>query len=98
MIGVIFGRIVIRPYRVFATNFNLSNSHTIHTVGDGFPVPREAKRLPYNPQQRRTPRGLTMGSLFHRDNNFTMVTIENETSLCYNVMDYTPGGVYVEYY
>ena len=50
MIGVIFGRIVIRPYKVFATNFNLSNSHTIHTVGDGFPVPREAKRLLYNPQ------------------------------------------------
>ena len=29
-------------------------------------------------------------------NNFIMVTIENEAGMCYNVMDYTPGGVYVE--
>ena len=39
-----------------------------------------------------------MGSLFAVHKYFTMVTIENEISLCYNVMDYTPGGVYVEYY
>ena len=30
-------------------------------------------------------------------NNFIMVTIENDSRMCYNKIDYTPGGVYVEY-
>ena len=32
------------------------------------------------------------------NNNFTAVTIENKMSLWYNKPDYTPGGVYVEFY
>lgn len=36
--------------------------------------------------------------VFTGHNNFTMVTIENERWMCYNKIDYTPGGVYVEYY
>ena len=39
-----------------------------------------------------------MGRLLPVHKNYKMVTIENEISLCYNVIDYTPGGVYVEYY
>ncbi len=31
-------------------------------------------------------------------NNFISVTIENKMSLWYNDSDYTPGGVYVEFY
>ena len=42
------GANTVRPYDVSATNFDFANYHTIHTVGDGFPVPREAKRLPYD--------------------------------------------------
>ena len=42
----------VRPYNVSATNFDFLNYHTIHTVGDGFPVPREAKRLPYDENRK----------------------------------------------
>ena len=45
----------------------------------------------------RTPCGLVMGSLFAVHKYFIMVTIENEAGMCYNKIDYTPGGVYVEY-
>ena len=52
MNGVFFGRIVIRLYDVSATNFEFFNYHTIHTVGDGFPVPREVKRLTYDENRK----------------------------------------------
>ena len=35
-----------------STNSNLSNCCAIGTVGDGFPVPREAKRLPYDENRK----------------------------------------------
>ena len=38
------------------------------------------------------------GSCFVGHKYFIMVTIENGGWMCYNVKDYTPGGVYVEYY
>ena len=38
-----------------------------------------------------------MGSLFAVHKYFIMVTIENEGRMCYNKMDYIPGGIYVEY-
>ena len=38
-----------------------------------------------------------MGSLFAVHKYFIMVTIEKEERMCYNMIDYTPGGVYVEY-
>jgi hypothetical protein len=40
---------------------------------------------------------MVMGSLFAVHKYFIMVTIENEAGMCYNKIDYTPGGVYVEY-
>ena len=46
----------------------------------------------------RTPCGLVMGSLFVVHKYFIMVTIENKGRMCYNKMDYIPGGIYVEYY
>ena len=39
MIGEFFGRIVIRPYEMSATNSDSSNYHTIHTVGDSETLP-----------------------------------------------------------
>ena len=41
---------------------------------------------------------MVMGSLFAVHKYFIMVTIANDSRMCYNKTDYTPGGVYVEYY
>ena len=53
--------------------------------------------LPSRSEITRTPCGLVMRSLFVVHKYFIMVTIENERRMCYNKMNYTPGGVYVEY-
>ena len=52
-------------------------------------------------EQKRNNEGLPVvdhGESFVVHKYFIMVTIEKEERMCYNMIDYTPGGVYVEYY